>query len=171
MVTKTEQYLMDLAAKMGNGSVSVGFIESEEYPNGASVPEVAYMNEFGKPGQPPRPFFRNMVEKEKPDWADTMARTAKSANYNGKVILERMGEDIAAALQESMINLTEPALSPTTLMLRKKFWSNPEKITRSDVNEARKAVAAGETGATGTQAKPLIWTHHMLDSITYEVEE
>ena len=142
MVTKTEQYLNDLASKMGNGSVSVGFMEGATYPDGESVPEVAFKNEFGVPskGQPPRPFFRRMIAKESPNWAPRIARLSQQNGFDGQKVLGIMGEDIKGGLQESINTLTEPALSPVTI--------------------ARKGFS-----------KPLIDTSHMLNSITYEVEE
>ena len=142
MVSRTEQYLMDLAAKMGNGSVSVGFMEGAMYPDGESVPEVAFKNEFGMPskGQPPRPFFRRMIAKESPNWAPRIARLSQQNGFDGQKVLGIMGEDIKGGLQESINTLTEPALSPVTI--------------------ARKGFS-----------KPLIDTSHMLNSITYEVEE
>jgi len=142
MVSKTEQYLNDLAAKMGNGSVSVGFMEGATYPDGESVPMVAFENEFGVPskGQPPRPFFRRMIAKESSNWAPRIARLSKQTGFNGQRVLGIMGEDIKGGLQESINNFTDPPLSPVTI--------------------ARKGFS-----------KPLIDTSHMLNSITYEVEE
>ena len=55
-------------------------------------------------------------------------------------------------------------------MLRKMKWSNPETITLADVIEAAERVAKGKKGAVGTQAKPLIWTGHMLKSIAYQIK-
>ena len=141
MVSKTEQYLMNLANRMGTGSVSVGFMEGSEYPDGESVPSVAFQNEFGVPakGQPARPFFRRMIAAESASWAGKMGRLAASKR-SGHDILAIMGEDVKGGLQESINTLTEPALSPVTIE-RKGF------------------------------SKPLIDTSIMLKSVTYEVED
>lgn len=141
MVSKTEQYLMNIASRMGNGSVSVGFMEGGEYPDGESVPQVAFQNEFGVPskGQPPRPFFRRMIATESGSWAGKMGKLA-SGKRSGRDILAIMGEDVKGGLQESINTLTEPALSPVTIE-RKGF------------------------------SKPLIDTGVMLRSITYEVAD
>lgn len=141
MTGKTEQYLMNIASRMGNGSVSVGFMEGAEYPNGESVPQVAFQNEFGMPskGQPARPFFRRMIAVESGGWAGKMGRLAASKR-SGHDILAVMGEDVKGGLQESINTLTEPALSPVTIE-RKGF------------------------------SKPLIDTGVMLRSVTYEVED
>ena len=82
-----------------------------------------------------------------------------------------MGEAISDDLAESIINTNEPALSKTTLMLRSIYGNNPQEIRARDVLAAQELVEEGFQGAGGSQAKPLVWTGHMLNSITYEVKE
>jgi hypothetical protein len=166
--------LEDIAGKMKSGSVKVGFMEGATYPGGTSVAAVAFWNEFGHRGKfpaPPRPFFRNMINEESPTWPKKVAALLKAKKFDTRNILELMGEDIKGALQQSITKLTIPELSQTTLMLRHLFGNNPQNIRARDVIAAQQLVAEGEKGATGTQAKPLIWTGHMLNSITYEVTE
>lgn len=117
--------LEEIAKKMGAGSVSVGFMEGATYPDGTSVAAVAYWNEFGVPshGQPPRPFFRQMIEKESPSWPKKMAKLAKDTDYNGPRVLALMGEDIKGGLQESINNLTDPPLAESTI--KAKGFSKP----------------------------------------------
>jgi hypothetical protein len=158
--------LKAIASKIGSGHVDVGFLEGQE----ASI---AFWNEFGHGGRfpaPPRPFFRTMVAKESPTWPAKMAAEAKATNYDGPKVLGMMGEDIAGAITQSIFDLTAPPLSPTTLMLRKQFGNSPQNIRARDVVAAQRAVAAGETGATGTQGKPLVWTGTMARSPAYKVE-
>ena len=134
--------LEEIAKSMGGGSVSVGFMEGATYPDGTPVPAVAFWNEFGVPerGQPPRPYFRRMIAAESPTWAGKMARLAEGTNYDGPRVLALMGEDLKGALQQSINDLTDPALAPSTI-------------------EAKGF------------AKPLIDTSHMLNSVTYKVDE
>lgn len=165
--------LSDIAKRMGGGQVRIGFLEGATYPDGTPVAAVAFWNEFGHEGNfpaPPRSFFRSMVSKESPTWGKKMAALAKSTNFDGATVLRLMGEDIAGALRQSIIETNDPPLSETTLMLRDKFWTNPGAITIRDVLAAQKAVAEGKEGASGTQAKPLVWTGHMLASVGYEVK-
>jgi len=164
--------LEDIAKRMGGGEVSVGFMGGTE--NGTPIPAIAFWNEFGHEGNfpaPPRPFFRNMIAKDSPEWPERMAGLAKATNLDGEKVLKIMGESIKDALDKSIIDLTEPALSPTTLRLREVFGNSPEKIRARDVLQAQKDVQAGETIASGTHAKPLIWTSNMKDSITFKVEK
>lgn len=106
-----------IASSMGGGSVKVGFLEGSTYPDGTPVPAVAFWNEFGVPshGQPPRPFFRQMIAKEGPAWPGKMAKLAKATNYDGPRVLGMMGEDIAGALKESINTLTSPPLAQSTI--------------------------------------------------------
>jgi hypothetical protein len=112
-----------------------------------------------------------MIAKESPGWGVKMAKFAKATNYDGPLVFGMMGEDIRGALIQSIDDTTEPPLSPTTLMLRKMVGNKPELITGKMVGVAAAKVAAGEQGATGTQAKPLNWTGFMRNSITYNVGE
>ena len=156
-----------IARKMGGGTVSVGFLEGKE----ASI---AFWNEFGHGGNfpaPARPFFRRMVARESGEWPAKMGALVKATNYDGHKVLGIMGEDIAGAITQSIFDLSEPALSPTTLMLRKTFGNSPERIRARDVVQAQRDVAAGKEGASGTQAKPLVWTGTMARSPSYVVED
>lgn len=130
-----------LANAMKSGYVDIGFMEGATYPDGTSVPEVAFLNEFGRPlhNQPPRPYFRRMIAKEKGTWGDKLARIVQQT-HDTKKALGWMGEDIASALRESINELREPPLSPVTI--------------------ARKGFD-----------KPLIDTSHMINSVTYRVHE
>lgn len=114
---KLMKHLEAIAASMGGGAVKVGFLEGATYPDGTPVPAVAYWNEFGVPshGQPPRPFFRQMIAAESPTWAYKMAKLAKATNYDGPRVLALMGEDITGALKESINNLTAPPLAASTV--------------------------------------------------------
>lgn len=164
--------LEDIAKGMGGGSVTVGFMEEATYPDGTPVASAAFWDEFGHGGpfpSPPRPFFRNMIAAESHTWPRKMAALAKATNYDGPRVFALMGEDIKGALQQSIINTNEPPLSKTTLMLRKMYGNSHTRIRARDVLAAQQAVAEGEEGATGTQAKPLVWTGHMLNSVTYKV--
>jgi len=169
---KVMKALEDIARKMGGGGVSVGFMEGANYPDGTPVAAVAFWNEFGHGGPfpaPPRPFFRSMIAAESPSWPEKMAKLAKATDFDGKKVLGMMGEDICGALKQSIIETNAPALSSTTLMLRKIYGNNPGDIRARDVRAAAELVNEGEKGASGSQAKPLIWTGHMINSTAYSV--
>lgn len=158
-----------IAKKMGGGTVSVGFPAGDLYPDGTPVAAAAFWNEYGTSTIPPRPFFRPMIAEESPTWPEKMAALAKATDYNGDQVLALMGEDIAGALSASIIAVDGPELSPVTLMLRKMVGNRRELITGAMVGEAARRVAAGQQGATGTQAKPLNWTGTMMRAPAYSV--
>ena len=170
---KLEKVLASIGENV-DGGLKVGFLSGATYPNGTSVAQVAFWVEYGHGGTfpaPPRPFFRRMVNEHSKGWALTLARAIKYTEYDGGKALKIMGEHIKGQLQDSIINFDGGELSPTSLILRKKFWTNPEDIRARDVLDAQEAVNNGEKGASGTQAKPLVWTGHMLNSIDYEVDQ
>jgi hypothetical protein len=158
--------LLELA-KQAQGTVQVGFIDNDQAP-------IAFWNEFGHKGRfpsPPRPFFRTMVAKESPKWPGMMATELQRSKMDGKRTLAFMGEEIDGELKQSIIDLAAPALSSTTLRLRLKFGNNPQNIRARDVVQAQREVEAGDPIASGTQAKPLIWTGDMLNSTGYRVSQ
>ena len=137
-----------------------------------AVALVAAAQNFGAPsrGIPPRPFFTNMVRDQSPTWGDKIARLLVSKKYDASAALELMGQGIAGQLRAAIVAMNDPALSPVTLLLRDRFRGNPEAITFDDVQQARRDIAAGvQPESSGTGAKPLVWTGHMLNSVDSEV--
>lgn len=167
-----KRYIDELSRKIEAGKVlRVGFLENAKY-DGKPVALVAAVQNFGAPsrGIPPRPFFSNMVREKASEWGPVLAALL-TANPDTARALDILGEDIAGQLRQSIVDTNEPELSPVTLLLRERFWGNPEDIKFADVQKARTDIRAGvEPNVTGTQAKPLVWTGHMLNSIGKEVQ-
>lgn len=161
--------LEDIAKRMGGGEVQVGFPAGDFYDDGTPVAAAAFWNEYGTASIPARPFFRPMIKAESSTWPVKMAAWAKAFNYDGDKVLAYMGEDIAGALRQFITEVNSPPLSPITLMLRSMVGNQRYKITGRMVGEAAAKVAAGETGATGTEAKPLNWTGTMRRAPAYSV--
>jgi hypothetical protein len=165
--------LQEMAENLGNGgTVRVGFLENSTYPDGTSVPMVAAIQEFGAPraGIPPRPYFRTMVAEKSPGWPTTLGKVLPSVDYDSEKALGKMGNGIRDQLQQSIADLTEPELSPVTLMLRKMRIGHVDApVSFAMVLEARRRVAAGESTG-GVSTKPLVYSGHLLASADYEVE-
>ena len=124
--SKLEAALRDMAAKVSNpATLKVGFLESAKYPTGESVAAVAAFNEFGVPahGQPPRPFFRNMIASRQNEWPSGIAGLLKANDYDATKTLKLTGEAIAGQLRQSIIDTNEPPLAPSTI--RKKGHGKP----------------------------------------------
>lgn len=171
---KLAKALAQIASK-AKGNLKVGFFSNEKYPDtGASVAQVAFWNEYGHGGNfpsPPRPFFRSMISAESGTWAPKLAAQLSGNGGDGKRALSALGEDIAGALKDSIQSFNEVPLSDTTLMLRKHYWTNRDEINKTAVLDAQQRVRDGEVGATGEQAKPLVWTGQLLRDVEFEVSE
>ena len=115
--------LQGILERLDNKTLSVGFMENATYPDGTPVAAVAFWNEFGNGHSPPRPFFRRMVAKESKGWGVKLANLAKATNFDGDKSLGILGEDISGALKQSIIELTSPPLSASTI--RAKGFSKP----------------------------------------------
>lgn len=123
---KLQGKLEELTRSVQKASIlKVGFLESATYPDGLSVPLVAAFNEFGVPshGQPPRPFFRRMVAQHQREWPKAIANLFKANNYDTKLTLDQAGEAIAGQLRQSIRDLVDPPLAPSTIA--KKGSSKP----------------------------------------------
>jgi len=169
--------LEELAKNISKSSeVKTGFLEGSTEPGGASTALVASCQEFGtqntKEGTviPPRPFFRPMVAAGSKKWGEQLGNLLKHNEYDAEKSLALMGENIVGELRQSIVDVTEPALSPITLMLRKMRSEYPNfQGSGTMVAEAAARVAAGED-YSGQSTKPLVDTGHMLASVGYQVD-
>lgn len=170
---KLEKALIEIGKRFSKSNkLKVGFLEDATYPDGTLVALVAATQNYGSPskGIPPRPFLSNTIAAHKNEWPKELAKLLKGNKLLADKALEIMGEHIKGQIQQEIVKLTDPPLSPVTLMLRKMKFKNPTlKVTMSTVNEARRRVASGE-GYAGVSTKPLIDTGHMLQSVDYAIE-
>lgn len=150
MASGLEKYLNDLEKRLNATGVEAGFFPDSSYENdGTSVATVAYANEYGVPGnnQPPRPFFRGAIDKNKDEWVDSISNGLASG-LDAKTTLEVVGAKVQADIRDSISTLMEPALSPTTIRARR-----TRKVRRNE------------------STKPLIDTGVMYESVSYEVTD
>lgn len=111
-----QKALRETAKKLGNaGTLNVGFLASAKYPNGLSVPQNAFWQEFGTKFQPPRPFMRRTIAAHAAGWGTAFAKIAKAQHYDAKRTLTLMGIGIQGQIQQSIKELTDPPLSPVTV--------------------------------------------------------
>lgn len=171
---KLKRALADIEKKVSKrAGLRVGFLEGSTYDDGTSLPMVAAIQEYGAPaaGVPPRPYFRPMVAAKKGEWGPALGRVLVAANYDSEVALDLMGQGIVGQLQESITHVTEPKLSPVTLMLRAMFpVTSVQRKTYADIAEARRLVARGESPGDVSD-KPLVWTKTLLKGAGHEVTD
>lgn len=114
---KLAKALADIADRM-EGSVNVGFLAGATYPDGTSVAQVAFWNEYGTTKIPPRPFFRTMIANESPGWGVMMSKAAKHFEYSGTEVLRFMGLKISEQLQQSIVGWQSPPNAPYTIAVK-----------------------------------------------------
>jgi hypothetical protein len=115
---KLQARLREIAEGLSKSStLSVGFMSDATYPDGTSVALVATVNEFGAPsrGQPPRPFFRNMIAAKSEEWPDAIADLLVKNDYDADRTLGQTGEGIKGQLQQSIADFSEVPLKPETV--------------------------------------------------------
>lgn len=123
---KFDQAMALLARRVAKpATLRVGFLEKATYPNGTPVAMIAAINEYGAPsrGQPPRPFFRNMIEAKKGEWPDAIAGLLKRTDYDAEKALDLAGAAIEGQLRQSITDLVSPPLAPSTI--RRKGFDKP----------------------------------------------
>jgi hypothetical protein len=115
---RLDAYLRRIAEGVGAPkAVRAGFLEGSTEADGTSLPMVAALNEWGAParGQPPRPFFRQMIAKHKGEWGDQLGKLLAIHDYDATHCLDLMGEVISGELRQSIVDLVAPPLSPITI--------------------------------------------------------
>ena len=115
---KVAAYLKSVSDKVSRpATLRVGFLSSATYPDGTPVAMIAAINEFGAPsrGQPPRPFFRDMIAAKEQEWGPAIAALLQANGYDLKAALELAGQSIAGQLRQSITNYNGPALAPSTI--------------------------------------------------------
>ena len=166
--------LAKIGAKMGNATyVKVGFLEGSTEANGVSIPLIAAVQEFGAPkkGIPPRPYFRTMIGQKSGEWPSKLMALMQANKYDADKSLDQLGFEVASDLQQSIIDMNDPPLSPVTVMLRgmrgkKQFRDLPfwELFAK-----AKERVAKNKTNY-GASTKPLIDTGTLYNSVDHIVK-
>ena len=83
-----------------NKKLRVGFPPDMVYPDGTPVAQVAATQNWGAPmaNIPPRPFFTNAVEANKPSWSGFMAGMKKE-EYNANERMAELGEVVVEQIR------------------------------------------------------------------------
>ena len=64
---------------------------------------------------PARPFFRQMIADKKSGWGETFGNLMKASNMDSSKALDLMGEGIDGQLKQSINDMTQPPLAPSTI--------------------------------------------------------
>lgn len=148
---KLDEALKKISAAVGKqASVDVGFQNGATELDGTLVAAVAAFNEYGGNNRPPRPFFRQAIEKNAHKWPINLGTALKRTNFNAAASLGLVGLEIKSEIEQSIIELVSPPLAESTIARK----------SRGKVIKVR--------GAQGP-SKPLIDTGTMLKSVTVKV--
>ena len=115
---KFEAAMEDLARRLGRpATLKVGFLGNATYPDGKPVAMIAAINEYGAPsrGQPPRPFFRRMINAKQGEWPAAIAGVLQAQGNDVEKALDIAGAAIAGQLRQSIVDLVDPPLAPSTI--------------------------------------------------------
>lgn len=104
-----------------NEKLKVGFINGATYPDGESVANVAFENEYGTNKIPPRPFMRSTVSQNKEKWVKNIKALVQ--NKDTETALLQTGEMIKGDFVYSILNWDEPPNSAMTI--KKKGFNKP----------------------------------------------
>ena len=118
--------LATIAAALGNADrVQMGFFARSTYGNGMPVAMIALIQDGGAPsrGIPPRPFFRNMIAKNRATWAPYTAGLLKAKNYDAAATLTALGHELEGQLVDSINDTNSPALKEATI--KRKGFAKP----------------------------------------------
>ncbi|MCX5617050.1 hypothetical protein NQF87_08750, partial [Bombella sp. TMW 2.2559] len=106
----------------------VGFFRGATYRDGTPIATVAAVQEFGNDRVPARSFMRTTIAEKSRQWPRAAAAILKETGCDAFKALEVMGAEAAGDMQSKIAEITEPALSPSTVRQRIRNRSeNPEK--------------------------------------------
>jgi hypothetical protein len=99
--------LKAVSASAKTGKLKVGFFANATYPdseNGAGdyVANVAFKNEFGSKENPPRPFFRMAIERNRSKWGADLAAAYANSSGNFGLAIRQLGHSIADQIKLSI---------------------------------------------------------------------
>lgn len=113
---KLEAVLRGTAQKLAAGKLlRVGFLETEKYPDGTNVAQVAFWNEYGTVKSPPRPFFRNMIADKSGKWGAALGANLAATGYDTTKALSLVGTGIKDQLTKSIVDFASPGNAPYTI--------------------------------------------------------
>lgn len=103
----------------------VGIIETKSYPDGESVAEVAFKNEYGTGVIPPRPFFRKAIADNRDKIPQMMGKLLQK--HDPETAMRLVCEHMKDELQTSVMTWEDPPNAPSTI--KKKGFDSPLRGT------------------------------------------
>jgi len=149
--------------RLDDVELRVGYFESAKYDDAKQTPVayVAAIQENGVPARniPPRPFFAPTVRERKTEWNqlfDKGARQMLKGKITADQLLDAVGLQASGDIRKTISTLSEPALSPLTIALRRFVKDGGVIKGASTVGQVARMLDKGEIQAAGVSTKPLI---------------
>ncbi|QCE35644.1 hypothetical protein FAI40_10075 [Acetobacteraceae bacterium] len=173
--SKLKKKLEKLAQKAGKDMhVNAGVLEGATYPDGTSVVEVAFWNEYGTKDVPARPFMRPAIAENKRKWSKLLERNLKQNDFNVSQSLGLLGERMANDVREKILSNPPPP--------NKAVWITEEKTKKTEkgaryIEQTRRKVVIKRNKDMSIRyvdpaaARTLRSSGHLLNSIDYEVKD
>lgn len=144
----------------------VGWIDGAKYDNGLPIATAAALNELGHGPTPPRPFIRPTIAKQQQVWARVAADGAKAiigGTISPENLMEQLTEKARGDIEQTILEILEPPLSPITIELRAMKKKNPNlRITGTIVGEAARRVKQPGYQKPNVNDKPLVDSGKMV---------
>ena len=106
--------------------LNVGFINGATYPDGMSVAQVAFQNEYGTSKIPARPFMRYTIQEENSGWGDIVADQLEMG-VTPKFAMGILGTVIKGQIIDNIESWQEPPNAPSTI--KRKGFNAPLRHT------------------------------------------
>ena len=132
--------------KVSEKNLDVGWFKGISYKEGVTVATVVVSNEFGNPSMnvPDRPFINPTIEKNNKRYGEMFNKLCLKS-YENKFpvdgILDFMGGEITANIQDAIKAVNSPQLKPATIKDRERRGLNTTSILQ----------------ATGTMISTITW--------------
>ncbi|MBS0959784.1 hypothetical protein [Acetobacter thailandicus] len=90
---------------------------------------------------PPRPFMRNTITNNQPDWGRMLGASLKASGYNAATAIGIVGEGMVKQMQKEIIDMKSPPNAPSTV--REKGFNNPLIDTAHMLHSVASEVKSG----------------------------
>jgi hypothetical protein len=151
----------------------VGWFSSSKYQDSTPVAYVAALNEYGHDSTPPRPTVRPAVIEHQKEWNQIALQGTKDILKDKATPHDVMTKVVTAAEEDIAHNLakiTEPKLSPITLVARK-YKSQGKEINGTVIGEIAALIKSGHMpDVSRISTKPLNDTELEITTLTSQVE-
>lgn len=123
--TKIDELLKEMKEVAANTELKIGILEGSTTPEGQSIPEYAFENEYGG-AAPPRPFMRTTSRTHGKEWSKKVASLIEGLNYNFSDALQVVGDIASKDMQQTIQTWPKmPPNSPKTIARKKALGYNP----------------------------------------------